>query len=175
MSKDNNPVSHVEDGLEKLEEPIKPKRGRPRADKTGTQVENSRVHLEKSRIEAAHSPNRPPRVPMGATLKLEFGSIVDDSNYKFRVFSDRDGRISQAKQGWWEHVKDDRGDNIVRHVGPNAQYLMKIEKKYWEEDQELKQSKLSDTIKKEQILERDEYLPDGRHHVLQKDDYNPLQ
>jgi len=42
----------------------------------------------------------------------------------------------------------------------------------------LKQDKLSGIIKKQQILERDgeyhEYLPEGRHHVLQKDEYDPL-
>lgn len=150
------------------------KRGRPKANQTASQVENTRVELQTDRIEKAHAPERPARVPMGATLKLEFGSVTDDPDYQFRVFSDRDGRIQQAKQGWWEHVKDENGDNIVRHSGLYTQYLMKIEKKYWDEDQLLKQSKLSDKLRAEQKLARDEYLPDGRHHVLQKDDYDPL-
>lgn len=152
----------------------KPKRGRPRADKTAKQIENSRVGLEIDRVEQAHSPGRPPRVPMGSSLSLEFGTIVDDPNYHFHVFSDRDGRIDQAKQGWYEHVKDNNGDNIVRHSGPYAQYLMKIHKKYWDEDQKLKQDKQSAKIQGEQTLALDEYLPDDRHHVLQKDDYDPL-
>jgi len=152
-----------------------PKRGRPRADKTDSQAANSRVALEIDRIEGAHGAKRPPRVPMGSTLKLEFGNITDDKNYKFRVFSDRDGNISQAEQGWWEHVKDEHGKNIVRHCGPYKQFLMKIEIKYWEEDQILKKDQSLATIQAEQVLSGDEYLPDGRHHVLQKDDYNPLK
>jgi len=151
-----------------------PKRGRPRADKTDSQIENTRVELQTDRIEEAHSPNRPPRVPMSSTLKLKFGSVTDDPNYHFRVFSDRDGRIEQAKQAWYEHVKDGNGDNIVRHSGPYTQYLMKIKKKYWDADQLLKQKSLSAKIQEEQKLANDEYVPDGRHHVLQKDDYDPL-
>lgn len=156
----------------------KPKRarGRPRANKTPTEIENTRVELETDRMEDAHDPQRPPRVPMGATLKLEFGSIAEDSSYHFHVFSDRDGRIEQAKQAWYEHVIDGNGDNVVRHSGPYTQYLMKIPKKLWDEDQELKQRKLSGKLRGEQELAPDEYLPDGRHHVLQKDDddYDPL-
>lgn len=153
----------------------KAKRGRPRADKTPLQAENSRVHLETDRIEQAHSPERPARVPMGTTLTLEFGSLVADENYHYHVFSDRGGRIAQAKQAWYEHVKDEQGDNVVRHKGPYTQFLMCVEKKYWDQDQELKQEALSARLGKEQELAKGEYLPDGRHHVLQKDDYDPLK
>ena len=66
-------------------------------------------------MEEAHKPKRPARVPMGATLKLEFGSITEDPKFHFRVVSDRDGRIQQAKQAWYEHVKDENGDNILYH------------------------------------------------------------
>ena len=150
------------------------KRGRPRADKTTHQAENSRVGLEQDRVEAAHSPERPARLPMGATLKLEFGNLCDDPKYHFRVISERDGRIEQAKQAWYEHVKDHNGDNVVRHGGQYKQYLMKIEKKYWDQDQQLKQKKLAAKLRQEQVLKADEYIPDGHHHVLQKDDYDPL-
>ena len=149
-------------------------RGRPRADKTAAQIDNTRVELETDRIEDAHAPERPARVPMSATLKLEFGSVTDDPNYHFHVFSSRDGRIEQAKQAWYEHVKDHNGDNIVRHSGPHTQFLMKIHKKYWDADQVLKQKGLSAKIQAEQTLAPDEYLPDDRHHVLEKDDYDPL-
>ena len=150
------------------------RRGRPRANKTNEQIENSRVELETDRKEAAHAPKRPPRVSMGATLKLEFGELTADKNYHYRVFSDRDGRIEQAKAAWYEHVKDHNGNNVVRHAGKYPQYLMRIEKKYWEEDQKLKQDQVSSKLREEQRLAADEYIPDGRHHVLQKDDYDPL-
>jgi len=153
---------------------ITKKRGRPRANKTPDEISNSRVELSSDRMAEAHNPKRPARVPMGATLKLSFGSVCDDPKYHFHVFSDRDGRIQQSKQAWYEHVKDENGDNVTRHSGPFTQYLMKVEKKYWDKDQKLKQDRLSAKIQGEQKLAKDEYLPDGRHHVLQKDDYDPL-
>ena len=149
-------------------------RGRPRANQTDAQAQNSRVDTQTDPIEAAHSSGRPPRVPMGATLKLEFGSMVDDPNYHFRVFSDHDGRIEQAKQAYYEYVKDSEGSNVARHSGPYTQFRMKIKKEYWVEDQELKQGKLVAKLQQEQKLQKDEYLPDGRHHALQKDEYDPL-
>lgn len=150
-------------------------RGRPRADKTDSQVTDSRVELEADRAEEAHEAERPPRVPMGTTLKLEFGSLCDDKKYHFRVFSDRDGRVEQAKQAWYEHVLDHTGNKVQRHKGPYVQYLMKIKKEYWDADQQLKQKKIVDTLQKEQVLEKGEYLPDDRHHALQKDEeYDPL-
>ncbi len=149
-------------------------RGRPRADKTQAQADNSRVDLELDRTEQAHSAKRPPRVPMGATLKLDFPGLCDDPNYHYRVISDRAGRIQQGKKAWYEHVKDHDGSNACRHVGEFTQYLMRVEKKYWVEDQELKQKKLAAKLQQEQVLKADDYLPDDRHHVLQKADYDPL-
>jgi hypothetical protein len=149
-------------------------RGRKRNAQTDLQAENSRVDVEVSREDAAHKPKRPPRVSMGATLKLEFGDVVKDPDFHFRVISDRDGRIEQAKQAWYEFALDAQGEKIVRHSGPYAQYLMKIEKKYWDEDQDLKLQKTKAKLSSEQNLQRDEYIPDGRHHVLQKDGYDAL-
>ncbi len=150
------------------------KRGRPRADKTQAQADNSRVDLELDRTEQAHSAKRPPRVAMGASLKLGYHGEMDTENYHYRWVSDRDGRTQQALQAWYEHVKDHNGDNVVRHVGAYAQFLMRVEKKYWDEDQKLKQDKLAAKLQQEQKLKADEYLPDDRHHVLEKDDYDPL-
>ena len=149
-------------------------RGRTSADKTQTQADNSRVDLGLDRTEQAHSAKRPPRVAMGASLKLGYHGEMDTENYHYRWVSDRDGRVNQAKQAWYEHVKDHSGDNVVRHVGAYGQHLMRVEKKYWVEDQELKQQKLAAKLQQEQVLKADEYLPDDRHHVLQKDDYDPL-
>ena len=153
--------------------PNKKTRGRPSADQTQEQVDNSRVGLEVDRVQEAHSAKRPPRVPMGASLKLDYHGPMD-LNYHYRWISDRDGRIQQAtKQAWYEHVKEGRS-KVVRHVGVYPQYLMRIKKEHWDADQELKQTKLRGKLQKEQVLAQDEYLPDDRHHVLQKDDYDPL-
>ncbi len=152
----------------------KPARGRARNSQTDAKSQESRVDLQQSREDEAHKPERPARVSMGATLKLDFGSLVDDANYHFRVISDRDGRVDQAKQAWYEHVLDATGEKVVRHSGPYTQFLMKIKKEFWVEDQNLKLNKTISTLKAEQKLAPDEYIPDGNHHVLQKDDYDPL-
>jgi len=113
-------------------------RGRPRADKTALQAKNSRVELEADRVEEAHSANRPPRESMGATLKLSLPpGLVDEEKWHPRWMSDRDGRIEQAKRCWYELVKDTDGHNITRTNGPYKQFLMKIEKKYWLEEQKI--------------------------------------
>ena len=152
----------------------KPKRARPPANMKQSEIENSRVEISQDRSEAAHSAGRPARQPMGATLNLEFQGLCEDPNYHYRVFDDKPGRIEQAKRGWWEHVKDHEGNNAGR-AGVNRQYLMKIEKKYWDEDQKLKQTKISGMLRDStEKLADGEYLPDDRHHVLQKDDYDPL-
>ena len=150
------------------------KRGRPSNSTKPSAAQNSRVDLTQSREEVAHSPKRPPRVPMGATLKLAFpGLIKDTDKYHYRVYSERDGRLAQALLAWYEHVPDHSGNNAM-HPGFTGQYLMRIPIEYYQADQKLKQDKLAGKIKEEQVLQKDEYLPDGRHHVLQKDEYDPL-
>lgn len=152
----------------------KPKRGRPPGSMKQSEIDDSRVEISQDRDEVAHSAKRPPRQPMGATLNLEFPGLCDDKDYHYRVFDDKPGRIDQAIRGWWEHVKDHQGNNVSR-TGFKSQFLMKIEKKYWDQDQELKQKKISGMLRDStQKLADGEYLPDDRHHALQKDDYDPL-
>ena len=150
-------------------------RGRPAGSKTQAQVENSRVEVEKGRDELAHSSKRPPRVPMVAGQTLN-ANHLKKSGYQYRWFSNKnDGaRIESAQQAWWDFVKDASGEKVSRRSGPETLYLMCIEEKYYRDDQKLKQSKIIDTLKKEQFLGKDEYLPDNRHHALQKDDYDPM-
>ena len=147
------------------------KRGRPPANKTQEQVDNSRVDIEVSREDVAHSAKRPARVRMavGQTLNVD----NKDPNYVYRWFKDNPGRIEQAQAAYWDFVKKD-GTKDTRPSGPFTMYLMRIEKKYWEEDQLLKQTAIIDTMKKQNKMEEGEYLPDGHHHALQKDDYDPL-
>jgi hypothetical protein len=51
---------------------------------------------------------------------------------------------------------------------------MRVEKKYWLEDQKLKQDRLVGKLQAEQTLAEGEYVPDGKAHVLEKDEYDPL-
>jgi hypothetical protein len=147
------------------------RRGRPKASLTEQQANESRVGLQESREVKARGKKRPPRVAMSATKKLAYSD--QDENYFYRWFQDRDGRLEQAQQAWYEFVKDENGERI-RRPGHYDMYLMRIDREYWEEDQELKLKKTKAKLGSEQELGRDEYIPDGRHHVLQKDDYDPL-
>ena len=153
------------------EQPVKRPRGRPRADKTGLQAANRQVESETMRSEE-RKPPRPPRVPMATGLKLEFGKRP---GYVRRLFATKPGRIEQALAAYWEFVLDDTGEKISRPSGEYRLYLMEIEKRYYDEDQELKNKKNLDIMRKEQKLAEGEYLPEGRHHVIQReDDYDPL-
>lgn len=148
-------------------------RGRPASNLTPEQVADSRVEVEQPREEQAHSRSGESRIPMGSTKKLNYPEHLLDSNYHHRWIQARDGRIETAKAAWYEHVLES-GVPVQRPSGPYAMYLMRIEKGYYEEDQKLKNRKVIDTLQKEQKLEADEYIPDGRQHVLEKDDYDPL-
>ena len=150
------------------------KRGRPAGSKTQAQVDNSRVDLEQSRESNAHSSKRPARVRMVAGQKLNFGKLVQDPNYAYRAFADKPGRLDSALAAYWEFVKTEDGESVKRPSGADTMYLMRIEKKYFDEDQKLKQENIKNTLRKENVLEKDEYVPEGHHHALQKDDYDPL-
>lgn len=150
-------------------------RGRPAGSKTKDQLDNSRVDMEMSREDVAHSAKRAPRVPMtaGQTLNAQH---LKKAGYEYRWFSNKNegARLDAAQGAWWEFVKDSSGEKVSRRSGPETLYLMCIEEKYYAEDQKLKQQRIIDTIKDKQTLGKDEYLPNGRHHALQKDDYDPL-
>ena len=150
-------------------------RGRPSGSKTQKQVENARVDHEVSREDKAHSGNRPPRVPMVAGQTLN-ANHLKKAGFHYRWFSNKNegARMDAAQQAWWEFVKDSSGEKVSRRSGPETLFLMCIEDKFYNEDQQLKQKKIIDTLKEQQNLGKDEYLPDGRHHALQKDDYDPL-
>ena len=124
-----------------------------------------------SREDKAHSAKRPPRVRMVAGQRLAVAK--KDDNYQYRWWKDSPGKLDACQAAWWEFVSDEIG-RIKRHSGPDTMYLMRIEKKYYEEDQKLKQENIKNTLRKENDLESDEYIPEGRHHALQKDDYDPL-
>lgn len=150
-------------------------RGRGTGGMTQEQADNSRVGIEQSRPDAAHKRERAPRVAMVAGQALN-AEHLKKPGFKYRWFSDKNegSRLAQAQAAWWDFVKEENGEKVSRRSGPETLFLMEIEEKYWNDDQKLKAQRIIDTIKKEQILAKDEYLPDGRHHALQKDDYDPL-
>lgn len=148
------------------------KRGRPPKSMTQEQVSQSRVHIEKDRDEVAHSPNRPPRVTAGIYSKLDHYK-AKDPNYYYYWVADKPGKIQQKKAAYYEHVMDN-GVAVEMKTSPYDLYLMRLPIEYRQEDEKLKAERVSATIQKKQELSPGEYLPDGRHHAIQKDNYDPL-
>ena len=147
------------------------KRGRPANKMTAEQAAISRVAMEEPRTEK-NKPKRPARVPNTNGLKLDIPNM--DSNYHYAWIQDKDGKIDKAVAAYYEfHMVD--GQKLQRASGNYPLYAMKLEMKYWEEDQRLKHEEGKVKLRKEQALRPDEYLPgDGRHHVIEKDEYDPL-
>ena len=149
------------------------KRGRPKNTMTRTEIETSRFDVQPDR-EDKNDPVRPVRVPMSVGKRLDQTGL--DPNFYYRWMNDRDGRLEQAKQAGYDFATDEQNQHITRTSGPNRLHLMKLPMKYRLQDEALKQSKVVKTLQKENELAPDEYLPDGRHHALQReaDDYDPL-
>lgn len=130
-----------------------------------------------SREEAAHSSGRPKRVSMSNMKKLDIPSSLMEDGYYYRWFQNKDGRISQAKHAYYEHVVDEQGNNYCRQSGPYSLYLMRLRQEYREEDNLLKKERVAATLEAEAHIGRDEYAPDPetgraeggesaiRHHI----------
>ena len=114
-------------------------------------------------------PKRPPRVPMNSGKNLDVPeAYLERDKFAYRFFLENDishGRIAAAKSAWWEHVTDENGQNIQRNSGASVMYLMKLELKYWEEDQKLKHEKNRATMDKEAMIREGEYAPSKYGHA----------
>lgn len=154
----------------------KQKRARPSGSTTDNESQGLQVEVDTSR-EKAREPKRPPRLSMQAGLKLQL-SNMDQDKYHYAWILDKDGKLEHAKACYYEHHQDDGKNDTWRQSGPFRQYAMKLPLEYWYEDQKLKNDQANDTLKAEQALKDNEYIPgalDGRKHVLEKDeDYDPL-
>jgi len=153
----------------------KPKanRGRSATGLSSTQKAASRVEVDQTREEQLE-PSRPARIPMVAGYKLAYSHL--DPNYHHCWVQDSGSKISQHRQAYYEFVKED-GKNVERASGAFPLYLMRLKNEYWQEDQDLKHQRTVATLQKEQSLEAGDYIPgekEGRTHVLEKDNYDPL-
>lgn len=114
-----------------------------------------------SREEVAHSAGRPPRVSMSNMKMLEVPPGLLEEGYYYRWFQDKDGRISQAKAAYFEHVIDEQGNNFSRSKGPYSMLLMRLPQKYRDIDIKLKRKRVLDTLEAETQIGEDEYAPDA--------------
>ena len=115
-----------------------------------------------SREDVAHSSGRPARISMNNMKKLEIPDSMMEDGYYYRWFQDKDGRISQAKAAYYEHVVDEQGTNFTRDSGPYTMHLMRLKQEYRDEDNALKRKRVADTMEKEAFIGEGEYAPDRK-------------
>lgn len=125
-----------------------------------------------TREQAAHAnKERPARIPMTAGNKLHVPESLKKEGYQYYWGVDRKGMIEQMKAAYWEHVKDERGENIsIPAGGGESQYLMCIEQRWYDEDMANQQQRNIDaTAKQAQSLGEDEYVPKGHKQVAERE------
>ena len=110
--------------------------------------------------EATNRPDRSKkqRVPLGARNRLSFSGL-DNKNFVYRVINDDGDRLMRAQDAGYEFVASDKkmgdvrvaegttpGSNVAKPVGNGMTgYLMRIPKKFHEEDQAAKEATIRKT------------------------------
>ena len=136
------------------------KRGRTGVDlPPSMQAEESGL-VSDSREEVAHTSGRPKRISMNNMKKLEVPLNLLEDGYYYRWFQDKDGRITQAKAAYYEHVTDEQGNNFCRSSGPYGLYLMRLRQEYRDEDNQLKKERVKATLEGKAVIGPGEYAPD---------------
>jgi hypothetical protein len=135
----------------------------------GVEVEEKAESVSSQGIQTdSRNPNkdsRPPRVPMGQSMNLEFAGVKrDEANYKYYAFLDqkhKPGRVQKALAAYWEYVTYEDGTNVVAPAGDGLHYLMKLPREYWEQDLLLKKKAVARRIDAENSIGDEEYAPDS--------------
>jgi len=133
--------------------------------KTGADLPPAMQGTEKglvagSREDVAHSSGRPERISMQNMKKLEIPPNLMEKGFYHRWFQDRDGRISQARAAYYEHVVDEQGNNLSCQSGPYTMYAMRLPIQYRDEDLKLKKERVAATLDLEAQIGQMEYAPD---------------
>jgi hypothetical protein len=139
-------------------------RGRPRSG-----IKDDTAIAQGAELGNPRDPNksvRPPRVRMqqGENLSI-LGIKLDNDNFYHRWFQEdptRPGRVDAAKAAYYEPVKDDEGNAIVRNSGAGKMHLMRIPLEYRLEDEAVKREQVKRTLGEQTKLGPNEYAPDKR-------------
>ena len=137
-----------------------------------TETENMSLTLGGGPVtrEAVREPKRPPRIIMGQGQNLSIPKgLVDETKYKPYWFAESEtkiGRVQRAKDAYWEHVKDENGNNYVRGSGPDTMNLMILPLEYWEYDLDLKRKNAQATLDSETKIGKGEYSPIGKDSAI---------
>jgi hypothetical protein len=128
--------------------------------------------MSNSRTQNAHQNKaRPERIPMTAGNKLHVPEHLKEEGYFYYWPVDRKGMIEQMEAAWFERVKNERGEDVTIPAGKGeTHYLMKIKQEYHDEDiQKQQQRNIDATAKMAQKLNEDEYIPQGRQNVMERE------
>jgi hypothetical protein len=128
--------------------------------------------MSNSRTQNAHQNKaRPERIPMTAGNKLHIPEQLKEEGYFYYWAVDRKGMIEQMEAAWYERVKNERGEDLTVPAGKGeTHYCMKIKQEYHDEDIEKQQQRNIDaTAKMAQKLNEDEYIPQGRQNVMERE------
>jgi hypothetical protein len=128
--------------------------------------------MSNSRTQNAHQNKaRPERIPMSAGNKLHIPEQLKEEGYFYYWAVDRKGMIEQMEAAWYERVKNERGEDLTVPAGKGeTHYCMKIKQEYHDEDIEKQQQRNIDaTAKMAQKLNEDEYIPQGRQNVMERE------
>ena len=128
--------------------------------------------MSNSRTDKAHqNKKRPERIPLSAGNKLHIPESLKEDGYFYYWAIDRKGQIDQMEAAWYERVKDERGEDLTIPAGKGElHYAMKIKAEYHNQDIAKQQQRNIDaTAKMAQKLNEDEYVPQGRENVMERE------
>lgn len=123
-------------------------------------------------IQRDEKEGRAPRVPMSAGGKLAVPESQKEEGYQYYWAINRPGELEKFKAAWWEHVTDERGNQVTTPAGKgDTHYLMRIKQEYYDEDIAKQQDRVNDAMVESAKVkkENDEYIPEGRESVLTRD------
>lgn len=123
------------------------------AHRTGITMGNARdpnTKVEQERV----------RIPLNSGQNHAWsGYPFDWDNYHYHTFHEspsRQGRIQKAKEAFYEHCTDrNSGENLKCSAGAGFDYLMRLPKKYWQEDMAASRAKRERLRMAEQTLKGD--------------------
>jgi len=155
---------------------VKPKKktAKKAAAKSGIAPNTAPEDVQNEPLEAV-APRGSTRISMHGSVGQDVPKEATDPNFHFRWCADYDkGKIQRYQGAWWEFVMRD-GEKIKR-PGGEPLYLMKIPKKYREQDLLAKRKKIIDINKQMQSDSKvdskssvPDYIPKGQDSVTERD------
>lgn len=102
------------------------------------------------------------RIPLNSGHKQSLrGYKMEEDKFHYRWFHEsatRGGRIAEALEAFYEHCVDKQGNNITTPSGAGRDYLMRLPKKYWQQDMQASRDRRNALKVATQTLTGDEKL-----------------